>query len=268
MLIKKVRKIYRILFPAVYSMQDILENCLRPGKVVKNVTQIDGRYKVQMWDDAELIVRDSNHSDYLVFNQIFNMKEYEGISRMISLNNSSKRTIVIDAGANVGYTSVFFASKLTKPLIYAIEPSKDNSDLFLINTSNYRDITLFQRALWPEEEMKFSLSRNFRDGADWSFTTEPDIQGGIVGITMNEIISEQNLDYITLLKIDIEGAERFLFREHVDLSFLNITEIIAIEIHNEFGAKENICSILKSYGFFLMESGELTIGINKNFTAK
>ena len=75
-------------------------------------------------------------------------------------------------------------------------------------------------------------------------------------------MDKNNLKSITLLKIDIEGAERFIFDDNVDLSFLSITKVIAIEIHDEFQIREKIYSILKKNNFHLFESGELTIGIN------
>ena len=66
------------------------------------------------------------------------------------------------------------------------------------------------------------------------------------------------------MKIDIEGAERFIFDNNNDLSFLKKTKIIAIEIHDEYNIREEIISILKENQFLLLESGELTIGINKS----
>jgi predicted hydrocarbon binding protein len=106
------------------------------------------------------------------------------------------------------------------------------------------------------------LENDFRDRKDWALTTKEDLNGEVEGITLREIILENKLTYITFLKIDVEGAERFIFRADADLSFLNITKLIAIEIHDEFNIRPTIYQILKEYGFCIFELGELTIGIN------
>ncbi len=114
--------------------------------------------------------------------------------------------------------------------------------------------------------MSFELENIFRDRKDWAFTTKEINNGTILGITINEIVKNNKLKNITFLKIDIEGAERFIFDKENNLSFLKITKIIAIEIHDEFNIRETIYSILKENNFILFEtSGELTIAINKYF---
>jgi hypothetical protein len=113
--------------------------------------------------------------------------------------------------------------------------------------------------------MSFSIDRTFRDGQDWSIATQEDVDGEITGISIQEIIIENRLTHISLLKIDIEGAERFIFKPGNDFSFLKITEIIAIEIHDEFDIRKSINEILISNDFIIFESGELTIGLNRNF---
>jgi hypothetical protein len=42
--------------------------------------------------------------------------------------------------------------------------------------------------------------------------------------------------------------------------------MVALEIHDEFNIRNSIENILVENNFLLFNSGELTIGINKNFT--
>lgn len=44
--------------------------------------------------------------------------------------------------------------------------------------------------------------------------------------------------------------------------------VVALEIHDEFNCRTNIQNILTKYGFDYTNSGELTIGINKNLISK
>lgn len=263
---KKFRKIYRILFPINASFK-ILKNDLIESELLKSILEKDGHYEILLHDETKVIVRNQRHSDAKVFKQIFLEEEYSTIKSLMLLNHDfNESKIIIDAGANVGYTTVYFSNIFKNAKIIAIEPSFENAEFFLKNIKtlkNSNNIVFYQNALAGKEGLNFSLDRGFRDGKDWSIATYFNQNGKIKGISLNEIICNNNLDYISFLKIDIEGAERFIFNFENDLSFLKITEIIAIEIHDEFDIREIIEKILIQYNFLIFNSGELTIGINK-----
>lgn len=143
----------------------------------------------------------------------------------------------------------------------------DTSEENIKNLEKPDTVKAYHRALSENKDSNFIIERNFHDKRDWSMTTKEvdDIDGKTIkGITIAEIIEENKLDYISLLKVDIEGAERFIFKKENDLSFLKITEIIAIEIHDQFVNRKYINEILNDNNFLLMETGELTIGIKKS----
>src|SRR5437016_4311562 len=60
--------------------------------------------------------------------------------------------VVVDAGANIGLTSVFYANKYPQAKILAIEPAKSNFRLLEANTAPYPQIIPVQAALWKEAE--------------------------------------------------------------------------------------------------------------------
>ncbi len=266
MLLKKLRKIYRVLFPAQYSEKDMLENVLRLSKDVWQFEKKQDYYNVLLKDGILIRVRNHLHSDILVFQQIFNEGEYNLLPKMLQLNKDDSEYIIVDAGANVGYTTVFLNKKLNNSKFYLIEPEEENTQMILKNTEHIPKsrIKLYKSALAPEGGKLYTLKKDFRDGKDWSFTTDLDSSGHIKGISLNEIVDQNKLDYISFLKIDIEGSERFIFDEENDLSFLAITRILAIEIHEEYSSKSKIYQVLTDRGFFLFENGELSFGINKN----
>jgi FkbM family methyltransferase len=267
MILKKLRKVYRVFFPKAYTASELFENKLKTNGEITFFEKKGRSYEITLRCGIKLKVRDENFSDYLVFEQIFNFKEYQIVLGLIQLNQfSHEPKIIIDAGANVGYTSVFFAHHLQCLKIYAIEPSAENVNVYNENISylkNNEYVQCYHKALSHKAGMTYSIDRNFRDGKDWSISTKSDQNGNIEGISINEIIQEHELKYISLLKIDIEGAERFIFDVENDLSFLKITKIIAVEVHDEFNIRESIYEILRNHNFILFESGELTIGVNK-----
>lgn len=264
----KLKKIYRILFPIKVTDDVLFEHTMKSNEVTEKVSASeDGSYLITLKNNSEVVVRNSEHSDYDVFKQVYNYEEYKSVLSILNLNetSASEEPVFIDAGANVGYTTVYFCTHFKFSKVFCIEPSVENvrvleKNIALLNGSE--SITVLNNALCGKEGLKFDIETDFRDGKDWSITTNEIESGSISGVTINQIIQENQIKQITLLKIDIEGAERFIFDVHNDLSFLNVTKVIAVEIHDEFDIRESINAILRKNNFVLFESGELTIGIN------
>lgn len=270
MKLKKLRKIYRVLFPIKLSHNQNFINNLKGNKQIKDFEKEGGLYIFILQNNQKIYCRDQNHSDYSVFDQIFNKEEYSDVSSVLNLNKEfdSKESVLIDAGANVGFATIYLSQKRIFDKIFCIEPSKSNFEILKKNISSLDttiNVTLLENALSARENQSFHLKNDFRDGQDWSITTIQRESGEVKGITINEIINKYDLEGITLLKIDIEGAERFIFDESVNLDYLDKIKIIVIEIHDEFDIREDIYKVLKNNNYLLIESGELTTAINKKF---
>lgn len=268
---KLIKKIAIKILPKKIRERMIFESNLLTNRLIKKFIKLEFWYELEMVNGLKVIARNQNFSDYDVFKQIFNYREYGGILSLFNLNENFKREkIIIDAGANVGYTTMFFSNNLESSMIFGVEPSETNYKIYKENIKNLEksdSVKAYHRALSENKGSNFIIERDFHDKKDWSMTTKEvdDIDGNTIkGITIAEIIKENNLDYISLLKIDIEGAERFIFKKENDLSFLKITEIIAIEIHDQLANRKYINEILNDNNFLLMETGELTIGIKKS----
>lgn len=266
MKLKKSRKIYRILFPLKLSGKEIFLHNLKSNLLIKEFEEQDNIYSLKLTNGSQLFMRDENHSDYSVFKQIYNHEEYKIVASILKNNPEfSNEIVMIDAGSNVGYATVYLQQFLKFDQIICIEPSKSNIEILRRNIEKIdcsNNPILLKKALAATENLSFDIENDFRDGKDWSLTTKVSKDGKVQGVTINEIIKKYNLKNITLLKIDIEGAERFIFNTKNDLTFLEITKIIAIEIHDEFEIRDIIYTILKQNGFYLFDSGELTIGVN------
>ena len=265
MLKKYLLKIYKFCFEKKYTPDEIFEKNLIKNKLISGFKKENNNYLIESIY-GKSIARSYDHSDYDVFKQIFNNQEYKTVLSLIKLNfNIENEHIIIDAGANVGYTSLYFLDQLPKVKIFGIEPFNTNMTLYKenIKINNYeKQVVFYENALSENENKLYLIDTSFRDGKDWSISTVASNEGNVKGITINEIIQKNEINEITVLKIDIEGAERFIFSHGNNLEFLKITKLIAIEIHDEFEIRENINSILRDNGFILFTSGELTIGIN------
>lgn len=208
----------------------------------------------------------SKGSDWNVFKQIFQYQEYKSLVKTLQLNQVEP-TVILDLGANIGLTTLYFKKFFPNAEVICLEPDRKNFAQLSLNTATLAKVTLINAAVWNKCAPLIE-DNAFRGGDDWSKSYKEENKDitstQIEGITIHNILKQHNKNHIDVLKIDIEGAERFIFNESSsDLSFLTVTRVIALEIHDEFNIRETINQILKNYGFILFEAGELTIGIKK-----
>ncbi len=81
----------------------------------------------------------------LVYREIFIKQHYEFLVK-------KSPEVIIDAGANIGLASIYFANKYPKAKIIAIEPEKGNFAILKKNVSPYSNIFLIQAVLWNKNE--------------------------------------------------------------------------------------------------------------------
>lgn len=169
-------------------------------------------------------------SDFSVYHQVFEDAEYA------YQTDNTVRTIV-DAGANIGCSAVYFSELFPDARIYSIEPSKDNFELLEMNTKNLAQVQCIQAALWPRNVDLEIIDRG--EGA-WSLQvdeiTESNPNGPppdrIPGLTLDEIRRKWDLSEIDILKIDIEGGEREVFAEGASL--LRNVNVLVVETHDRW----------------------------------
>lgn len=142
---------------------------------------------------------------------------------------------IVDAGANIGLTSIFYANEYPEAYIIAIEPEPSNYSMLLKNAANYRNIKPVQAALWHKNEDVHIIDRGI---GCWAFQTA-DATGGstdskscgvVVGITLDRLLSDFHIDKLDLLKVDIEGSEKEVFENSA--LWIDRVGAIAIELHD------------------------------------
>lgn len=231
------------------------------GKQVKE----DSFFYYTKIKDINFKLRKRPSSDISVFGQIFEEEEYRIVlSKYIECFKTEPQTI-IDAGSNIGLTSLYFYNKLKEVKLICIEPDSENFNILKYNTeANNVNAIILKAGLW-HKNTNLSVINDFRDKKEWSIRVKESTNKGLKAITVNTLVTNYSWSYIDILKIDIEGAEKEVFTaKDADVSFLNKTKCIAIEIHDEFNCREDISEILKAYHFDCFNAGELTIGVNRS----
>ncbi|MDX2087512.1 MAG: FkbM family methyltransferase, partial [Kofleriaceae bacterium] len=165
-------------------------------------------------------------SDVTVFEQVFVHREYE-------FPMDFTPGFVIDAGANIGCASVYFANRFPEARIVAIEPEPANFALLSRNLAPYGDrVRLVEAGLWDREASLRVIEGEA--GASWAFRVEecaPDAPDAVLATSLDAVAEPSRHPTIDLLKIDIEGAERQVFSASCD-SWLKRTRLLVIETHD------------------------------------
>ena len=150
---------------------------------------------------------------------------------------------IIDCGANVGVSVLYFKKVFPNSQIVAFEADKKIFKVLKrnIEKSNEGGVTLLNKGLWNKEgKLNF-----INEGADGGRICENKIPSD--GLDIVEIESIRLRDYLNVnvdfLKIDIEGAETIVLEDCKDV--LNNVKNIFVEFHSEVASSQELDRILK-----------------------
>jgi FkbM family methyltransferase len=216
--------------------------------------------------------------DQGVIEQIFQNQDYsilhwqQGKKLLDYHNEQSKmrRSLIIDAGANIGASAVYFSNVYSNAVIFTIEPDVDNFHLLEVNT-NGLNIFNFNGAI---ADIDGELLLEDPGRSDWGFMTkhlnESDKTSNfkkIKSISPASILSHSatlNTNPL-ILKIDIEGGEDALFKGDTDC--LSKFPLIIIELHDWIlpfsGSSRNFIKFIAQHDFDLVHRGENIFCFNR-----
>jgi FkbM family methyltransferase len=175
--------------------------------------------------------------------------------------------LIVDGGAYVGFTSVFFAHVYPQAIIFAIEPDEDNYKMLLENTRSYPKIVPVRAALWNKEgKVRIANPGHFsKAGLRVMETAEQKNVIQVDALTLDRLLSAAKMNSIDILKLNIEGAEFELFRSNYE-SWLEKTNTIVIDLHDRIreGCSEVFYAATFRYNFSRRYQSNLTVLFKKN----
>ena len=191
-----------------------------------------------------------NPFDYATFEEVLLREEYA-----IELSFVPSR--IIDAGANIGLTALYFANRFPQSRIISLEPDSDNFDLLVNNTKPYSNIIPIKCGLWDHDTFLQVIDEGHGNNAFTVKETTETSAGAIKAVSIPAIMKEQKWDSIDLLKIDIEGSEKTVF-EHNYESWLPFVKVLVIELHDRMvkGASSAVFEAIGKYDFSFGIKGE------------
>jgi len=201
-------------------------------------------------------------SDRLTFQKIFVDGEYR-----FDLGFTPR--VILDGGANVGYSSIFFAQRFPQALIIAVEPEASNFRLLRHNTAGYPNIRPIQKALWPRTTRL--VIENTAGQPDAFRVKEITLAepGTIPTCTIADLMRESGADQLDLLKLDVEGAEKELFEDPESAFWLEKTRALIMEPHDWFkpGCTEAVERAMTGRNFRRSRIGENLLFVRESNAA-
>lgn len=162
-------------------------------------------------------------SDIPTFYQIFLYDEY-------NIEFTEKPKIIIDGGANIGLFAIKMKNEFPETKIICIEPDLDNFQMLQKNLLKYKDVFFENSGLW-NKDTKLKVYDKYNCGK-WGMVVEEDIDTGTVSaISLNSLLEKYSINYVDVLKLDIETSEKQLFSENYE-EWLPKVKTIIIELHD------------------------------------
>ena len=157
-------------------------------------------------------------------------------------------------------SSAYFLSRFPTCFLIAVEPDTNNFALLTKNLSPYQGRYLaVQAAVWPEKTVLYFEPASMSTECEWGRRVTSDKQPSepVQAVDVQSLMALTDYDRISLLKVDIEGAERELFVRNY-ASWLDQTENFCIEVHGD-ESREVVVKPLPA-DLALSSSGELMVG--------
>jgi FkbM family methyltransferase len=139
---------------------------------------------------------------------------------------------IIDIGANIGATALFFASHYPNAQVYCYEPSASNFHFLEINTSDIENIVRINSGLSDRNERK-KLYMGRSQCLQHSVYRSIEVTEEFEYIDLKSASEEISKYFIVpcIIKIDTEGCEVPILRDIKD--FLHHISVIYLEYHSE-----------------------------------
>ena len=172
----------------------------------------------------------------------FNLDEIF-FDKVYDLGECKDTITIVDCGANLGLSIIFFKMKYPNSVIYAFEPDPFLFRLLSKNIKNFSlsNVHLINSAVWSSNcSLDFIQDNNLGGHISSSnnhFSLEKKIQ--VDAISLNDFIRNKNVYF---LKMDIEGAEYEVLNSMVN-SLSNI-KFLFVEYHSFYQKPQVLSSIL------------------------
>lgn len=188
-----------------------------------------------------LLIKGRNFYDYITIREIFinECYSFNSLQQCYSIKKyyneilkKNKIPLIIDAGANIGASSIYFFNTFKESKLICFEPEKNNYNLL---DKNFKNKFNFNSALGYQNG-KVSLTNLTNDPRAFKFeknskSNNKNITNSIELISLKDLLNKHGSDYVPfILKVDIEGGEKNLFNKNDNI--VDNFKVVIVEPHD------------------------------------
>jgi FkbM family methyltransferase len=182
------------------------------------------------------------------FNELFRDQIYQ-------FKPSTSSRLILDCGANMGLSVLYFSKNYPDHQIIAFEPEKMIFDVLQENVETFqlKNVALHNKAVWTKAEtLKFYSDGGMGGRVNEEYSNSKPVL--IDAVPLSDFISEE----VDFLKLDIEGAEDEVLRHCGDS--LHDVKHIFFEYHNKVQKRQSLHELLtlvhkQGFKYYIKESG-------------
>jgi FkbM family methyltransferase len=200
---------------------------IQTTRITVGVQGRDFTYRPQSSDEA-VMQQTFTHAEL----ELYRLQRWEEIMRFVS---AAPKPLIVDCGAYIGTTAVYFALRYPHAGIVAIEPDDDNFKLLEHNTQGLTvrcvkaGVSNVPGQSWIEKDADHMTRHRL----------VPQENGPVSMIAINDIYRHHDDCTPFIVKVDIEGGEKELFLSNTE--WIDRTPIIIMEPHDWLYPKEGAC---------------------------
>ena len=191
--------------------------------------------------------------DLWIFDEVFVVRSHRCMDDLQNIE------FIVECGANAGYASAYLLTRFPYAKLLALEPDPDLLPLIEANLAPYGDrARALGQAIWPHPAELVLAETTFQGGQHWKRRTRAPRPGEVATVTATDIptlLAQSGFDRISLLKLNIGGAESMLFAANVQ-SWIGKVDQIAIEFHGP-ECREAFMKAISAEGYLVSQHGKL-----------
>lgn len=208
---------------------------------------------------------------FYIQRQLFFFGEYEAEASRLWADLCSEAKVIFDIGANIGLYSLLAASQNQEAAIHAFEPTPSLAEMLITNAilNGFTNIVINKVAV---NDLSGTLHLNYcsgsggvNEGMNYTSAGRESLESITVpAISLDEYCIDNSIEYIDLMKVDVEGNEISVLRGAKRLISSSSIGFIFLELIDWAAARHDcttrdVMTLLTEHGYniYYLKNGGL-----------